>query len=361
MEFDPFHQSKLTPSAGANCPPCFEVLKRDCFSKKAGCCSSKDNRMANKTVLMSRIRQILRLYVSGTGKKQISSLTGVPRNTIKKYLHRFNAQRLTYAGIEALSDQQLDGLFNPPAAPLPSDHRYQHLQSLLPGIEKQLRRKGVTRMQLWKVYIRQHPDGYGRSRFNQYIQQYASRSQPVMHIEHKAGDKLFIDFAGEKLSIVDKQTGEIEEVEVFVAILGCSQLTYAEAVKSQRKEDLIAACEHALHYIGGAPAAIVPDNLKSAVIKSSKYEPTLNEAFADFAEHYGMAVLPARVYRPRDKALVEGAVKLIYRSVYSRVNKEIYSCRPSLNAAIKQALEGHNNTFFKGRDYSRRRQFDELE
>jgi transposase len=117
-----------------------------------------------------------------------------------------------------------------------------------------------------------------------------------MHLEHKAGDKLFIDFTGEKLSITDKDTGELLEVEVFVAILGCSQLTYVEAVYSQKKEDLIMACENALYYFGGTPIAIVPDNLKSAVIKSSKYEPTINEAFADFAEHYSMAVLPARAY-----------------------------------------------------------------
>jgi transposase len=182
-----------------------------------------------------------------------------------------------------------------------------------------------------------------------------------MHIEHKAGDKMYIDFAGEKLSTTDKETGELHEVEVFAAILGCSQLTYVEAVRSQRKEDLIRSCENALHYFGGVPAAIVPDNLKSAVTKSSKYEPSINETFADFAEHYSTAVLPTRAYRPRDKSLVEGVVKIIYQRIYNVVSKEIYFNIESLNEAILQALALHNNAPFKGRSYSRRQQFEEIE
>ena len=185
--------------------------------------------------------------------------------------------------------------------------------------------------------------------------------KPVMHIEHKAGDKMYIDFAGDKLSIVDTCTGEIKEVEVFAAILGCSQLTYVEAVMSQRKEDLISACENALHYFGGVPSAIVPDNLRSAVTKSSKYEPVINESFADFAEHYGTVVLPARAYRPKDKSLVEGVVKIIYSRIYPFVKQQIHYNLDSLNTSILQSLELHNTAAFKGRSYSRRQQFEELE
>jgi transposase len=185
--------------------------------------------------------------------------------------------------------------------------------------------------------------------------------QPVMHLEHKAGDKLYVDFAGEKLSILDGDSGEIREVEVFVAVLGCSQLTYVEAVYSQKKEDLIRACEHALHFYGGVPQAIVPDNLRSAVSKSSRYEPQINETFADFAEHYATVVLPARAYRPKDKALVEGMVKIIYRSVYTLVNKEVYTTLTALNTAIREAVEVLNNAPFKARDYGRRSQFEEIE
>lgn len=316
--------------------------------------------MANKTIEMSKIRQIFRMYAQGTGKKQISSVTGIARNTVKKYLQKFGASQLSYAAIDTMTDHELDQVFATPI-PEPPDARYAQLLPLLPELEKQLKRKGVTRQQLWDVYHQQNPDGYGRSRFNHYIQEYIGRSQPVMHLEHKAGDKLFIDYAGDKLSIVDATTGEVQEVEVFVATLGCSQLTYVEAVSSQRKEDFIKACENALHYMGGSPAAVVPDNLKAAVIKSNKYEPRINETFADFAEHYSMAVLPARAYPPKDKALVEGAVKLIYRSIYLSVNQSVYTSLAALNSAIKEALESYNNALFKGRNYSRRSQFEEVE
>jgi transposase len=180
-------------------------------------------------------------------------------------------------------------------------------------------------------------------------------------MEHKAGDKMYVDFAGDKLNLVDQQTGEIQPVEVFVAILGASQLTYVEAVMTQQKEDFIAACENAMLYYNGVPAAIVPDNLKSAVTKSSKYEPTINETFADFAEHYATTILPARAYRPRDKALVENAVKIIYSRIYAKIRGAEYHSLEALNTAISIALEEHNNAFLRGRNYSRRQQFDEIE
>ena len=182
-----------------------------------------------------------------------------------------------------------------------------------------------------------------------------------MRMEHKVGDKLYVDFAGERLTIVDKQTGEIQQVEIFVAILGASQLTYVEAVMSQQKEDFIGACENALHYYGGVPAAIVPDNLKSAVTKSSKYEPVLNESFADFAEHYSTTILPAMAYRPRDKALVENAVRIIYTRIYAKLNELVFFTLEELNSNILIALEEHNNLLLTGRNYSRRQQFEEVE
>ncbi len=148
---------------------------------------------------------------------------------------------------------------------------------------------------------------------------------------------------------------------MFAAILGCSQLTYVEAVMSQRKEELISVCENALHYFGGVPLAIVPDNLRSAVTKSSKYEPVINESFTDFAEHYGTVVLPARAYRPKDKSLVEGVVKIIYSRIYPFVQQQVHYNLNTLNTAILQSLELHNTSAFKGRNYSRRQQFEELE
>jgi transposase len=316
--------------------------------------------MANKPINMFKLRQILRYYTQGTSKKQISEITGVARNTVKRYIGRFTLLLLTYEDIASISDHELEKLFIEPNPKLP-DERFERLQQLLPDIEKQMSRKGVTLLGLWEQYYAANIPAYQYTQFKKYYHFYSNRVKPVMHMEHKAGDKMYIDFAGEKLSIVDTDSGEIKEVEVFAAILGCSQLTYVEAVMSQRKEDLIRACENALHYFGGVPAAIVPDNLRSAVTKSSKYEPIINESFADFAEHYGTVVLPARAYRPKDKSLVEGIVKIIYTRIYTHVKQQTYHRLDTLNAAILQSLELHNTSAFKGRNYSRKQQFDELE
>ena len=316
--------------------------------------------MANNPISMSKIRQILRLYSQNRSKLLIANQTGVSRNTLKKYLKEFEKSGLSFAEISALSDKDLEDLFAKPDEK-PSNLRRQTLFSLFPTMDKELKRKGVTRYLLWEEYRRKHPDGYGKSQFKIYFAQWKAQVNPSMHIEHKAGDKLYVDFAGDKLSIVDKQTGEIQQVEVFVAILGASQLTYVEAVMSQQKEDFIAACEGALHYYGGVPAAIVPDNLKSAVTKSSKYEPVLNETFADFAEHYSTTILPARAYRPQDKALVEGAVKIIYTRIYAKLRTKQYFSLDELNKAIRIASEEHNQALLKGRNYSRRQQFEEVE
>lgn len=145
---------------------------------------------------------------------------------------------------------------------------------------------------------------------------------------------------------------------MFIVILGASQLTYIEAVLTQQKEDFIAACENALHYYRGMPAAIVPDNLKAAMIKSSRYEPTINETFADFGDHYSISILPTRAYRPRDKALVEGAVKIMYTRVYTFFKRAVHHTLEDLNVAIRSALEDHNNQPLKGLHYSRRQQFE---
>ena len=155
-----------------------------------------------------------------------------------------------------------------------------------------------------------------------------------MHMTHKSGDKMYIDYAGKTLPVVDKENGEIIQVQFYVAILGASQYTSAEASESQKKEDFILSTENALHYFNGVPAAIVPDNLKSAVKKSSRYEPVINEAFLDFAEHYGTTILPARAYKPRDKSLAEGAVKILYQRIYPMLRKKTFHSIRDLNEAI---------------------------
>lgn len=302
------------------------------------------------------------MYSQGKSKLSIATQTGTSRNTVKVYLAAFDSTGFTFGEVDALNDKELEDLFGKgKSRERQPSNRLQILQRCFPNMDKELKRTGVTRTMLWQSYLKEFPDGFQFTQFCFYFNQWKSRVNPVMHLDHKAGDKLFIDFAGQKLSIVDKDSGEGISVEVFVAILAASQLTYIEAVMSQQKEDLISACENTLHYLGGVPAAIVPDNLKAAVTKSSRYEPTLNDTFSDFADHYGTTILPARAYRPRDKALVEGAVKIAYSRIYAPLSKRTYHSLASLNVAIMEELEKHNTKPLKGRNYSRRLQFEEIE
>ncbi len=313
---------------------------------------------------MSRIKQVLRCYVAGKGTKSISSLLDISRNTVKKYINTFNQCGKSIEEVLAMDETALLNLFNEEPdrrPPIPRSDRYEELMDRMPEYTRMLRKKGVTKQMLFQLYRQEFPDGYMRTQFYRTLQNYLIQSAPIAHLEHKAGDRMYVDFAGDRLHLVDKETGEKVPVEVFVAILPCSQLTYVEAVLSQKKEDFIHACEDAFYFYGGTPQAIVPDNLKAAVTHPNKYESELNEDFAAFADHYGCTALPARVRRPRDKALVEGAVKLIYRTIYPMVEEKEYYDLEGLNAAIRVALEIHNNANLTGRNYSRREQYEEIE
>ena len=317
--------------------------------------------MSNKTIEMFTIRQVLRLYASGRGTKFISQSTGIARNTVKKYLIRYVELRVTMDQIDKMSDTQMSKAFlTKPALPNPNK-RLSDLNSLLPSLVAMLKKRGVTKQMVYDKYFSSCNDGYKRSTFLERLNIFMNVVKGSMRMEHKAGDKMFVDFTGKKLQIVDPSSGEVTDMEVFVAILGCSQLTFVMAMPSQKKEDFIMGCEKALHFYGGVPQAIVPDNLKSAVTKASKYESLLNDDFAAFAEHYHTFGFPTRTYKPKDKALVEGAVKIIYTTIFSKIDQSVFHSISDLNTAILQHLDVHNNRTLTGQNYSRRQQFDELE
>ena len=315
--------------------------------------------MANKPIAMSKLRQVIKLHCQGQSKLQISNVTGLSRNTIRKYIQVLVGLKTTWEEISQLSDKDLDELFSKEPEPL-IDDRLEAAHTFFKENDKRLRQRGVNLQHLWKDYYALHPAGFKMTAFYRHYGLWKRRIHPSMHMIHKAGDKMFIDFTGEKLQVVDQESGEVKSVEVFVAILGASQLTYVEAVESQRVEDLIGCSENALHYFGGAPNAIVPDNLKAAVTKSHRYEPKLNENFEAFADHYGMAVIPARAYKPRDKALVEGAVKIVYSKIFAALPNNLTSLE-ELNHRIHQLLDAHNKGPFNGRSYSRFEQFQDIE
>jgi transposase len=317
--------------------------------------------MPNKTIDMFAIRQIIRLYVSGRGTKYISQATGVARNTVKKYLFQYAALRITMEALDKMSDAQLSKAFLLNEKAPRASHRSVQLESLLPSLTQMFKKRGVTKQMVHQHYLSQCPDGYRSSAFIEKLNLYMNTGKASLKMEHKAGDKMFVDFTGKKLQIVDNESGEIQDVEVFVAILGCSQLTFVMAVATQQKEDFITACEQALHFYGGVPQAIVPDNLKSAVTRASRYEALLNESFAAFAEHYHCFGYPTRTYKPKDKALVEGAVKIIYTTIFSKIDKKVFHHLDQLNEDIAVHLTAHNASQLTGQQYSRRQLFDELE
>ncbi len=315
--------------------------------------------MANKQIDMRKVKQIFKLYSEGVSKRQISSRLGLSRNTITKYIAFFKRYQLTSYEVSAMTLEELHKLFK--SDQKPKSQQLLALEKYFPYFDKELRKTGVTKQLLWQEYYAKHPDGFKLSQFRYWYNEWTKEVSPVMHFTHKAGDKLFIDYTGKKLTIVDRHTGELQDLEVFVCVLGSSQYTYVEARASQKKEDFIACVENALWFYGGVPYALVPDNLKSAVTKSSRYEPKVNGTFADFAEYYETAVLPTRAYKPRDKAIVENAVRIIYTRVFAPLRHQTFHSIPEINKAIGPLLETHNKMSFRGREYSRYSLFEEVE
>lgn len=301
---------------------------------------------------MNKVRQIIKLYHQGLGKKSIASRLGVSKNTIKEYLRIYSGLRLTQQDLNELTDEQLDLRFNPPVEPKPLERLIQ-LQSLFPDIEKELRRRGMTLAIQFREYKSKYPEGYGETQFYQHYGRWCRKVKASMHIEHKVGDKVYLDYSGGKLPYVEKETGEIRQAEVFVSILGWSQYAYVEAMRDQTVEEFIAGCENAFIYMGGVPLAAVPDNLKSAVFKANKYEPDLNDNFRAFCDHYGCSIVPARVRKPQDKSHVENMVKLTYQRIFVNLPETASLTLEELNIEIRKHLQVSNDTILTGMDCSR--------
>ena len=311
---------------------------------------------------MQRIKQIIRYHHEGMSIKRIVKLARTSRNTVKQYLAKYKELGLSQQELEVLDEYAIHQLFSavPPKELAKKDPRLVRLEFLLPDIVKSLRKRGMTVERQWKQYASNELDHYQRTQFGDYVRAYIGRNKTSMLLEHKAGDKLFLDYTGDKLNLIDKETGELSEVEVFVGILPCSQLIYVRSSHTQNTADFIESTRLCLEYLGGSPAAIVTDNLKAAVIKSSKYEPRLNQAFESFGEHYSTAILPARAYKPKDKALVEAAVNLTYQRIFTVIDEKEYYHLDELNAAIEPLLEELNLASFKGEE-CRRVRFEQEE
>ena len=308
--------------------------------------------MVNKNISMSKVRHIMKLHAQGMGKKRIAQRLCISKNTVRLYITLLQRLQLSLQELQKLSDHDLNQLLHPPEKVL-AEGRLKQLFDFFPEVDKQMRRRGMTVAQQYEQYRLHHPDGYRSTTFYKYYDQWKKQVYPSMHIEHKVGDKVYVDYAGDTLPYVDPDTGELKEAQVFVAILGWSQYAYVEAMRSQTVEEFIAACENAFHFFRGIPLALVPDNLKSAVFKASKYEPELNENFKAFADHYGIAILPARVRHPKDKAHVENMVKLAYQRIYARLPEGAVLPLEELNRAVTEHLAVFNKSPLSGKRCSR--------
>lgn len=316
--------------------------------------------MARQRTSMKKIREVIRLKSTTTlSDRQIAGALKISRPVVAKYWKAFVGTDLQFEQLEHIPDSTLIRRLEQPQ--IENSSRYAHLAEHFPQFVVELTHTGVTLRLLWEEYKRDHKDGFQYSQFCHHFQKWREASDVRMHVEHKAGDKMFVDYAGNKLAYTDVETGNDVPVEVFVAILGASGLTYVEGSPSQEKEEWIRSNERAFAYFGGSTGAIVPDNLRSAVSHSHRYEPDINPDYAEFGEHYHTVILPARVRAARDKALVENAVRLVYQRIYAKLRNRTFYSLESLNEAIWELLEEHNTTPFQRLPMSRRELFESNE
>jgi len=305
---------------------------------------------------MSQIKQLLQLHEQGKNKKFIARSLGISKNTVKAYLTKVASTPLDIKSLLTLDDPVLEGKFHA-GNPAYKDERFEHFKANLDYFSKELGRVGVTKQLLWEEYRSDYPQGYGHTQFCHHLSQQLIARKPSMVLQHEAGEKLFIDFAGKKLSFVDIDTGEVVPCQVFVACLPYSDYSFVMAVRSQSIADFLYALGCCLEDLGGVPEVLVPDNLKSAIVKASSYEPDVNRAMEDFANHYKTTVIPARARKPKDKALVENQVKLIYTRIYAKSRGLTFFDLPSLNKAIKEKTREHNQTRMQQKPYCREERF----
>jgi len=309
--------------------------------------------MAKKRVSMRKISEILRLQVAGLSGRQIAASLGISRSAVSNTLKRAKAAGITWPLPEELDEPSLQQRLYP-------SPKHSSIKRSAPAwnqVHKDLKRKGVTLALLWEEYKAIHPDGYQYSRFCQLYRAWRLKLDVTMRQDHKAGEKLFVDYAGQTMDVIDPESGKVRSAQIFVAVLGASNYTYVEATWSQSIEDWTGSHKRAFEFLGGVPEIIVPDNLKSGVTKAHRYEPDINPTYQDLAAHYGVAVLPARVRKPRDKAKVESAVQVAERWILARLRDQRFFSLHELNAAIAEQLTAYNKRPFQKLEGSRRSVF----
>jgi transposase len=315
--------------------------------------------MPAERLTMRKIREVFRLkFDCDISNRQIAKSCKIARSTVAEYLFRFQQAALSWPLPQNLDDNQLEQLLYPQLPALPAHKRPVPDWSY---IHQQLRQKSVTLMLLWQEYKEIHPHGYQYSQFCHRYRQWAAKIDPVMRQEYRAGEKMFVDYAGQTVPVYDLHTNQMRQAQIFVAVLGASNYTYAEATWTQSLADWIGSHGRAFAFFGGVAKLVVPDNLKSGVSKACFYEPDINPSYLDMANHYGTAVIPARVRKPKDKAKVEVAVQVVERWILARLRNRQFFSLHQLNQAIAELLENLNNKAFQKLPGSRKSAFESLD
>jgi transposase len=314
--------------------------------------------MANKLDIMD-LKQIINLYLDGNSNRQISRTLSINRNTVNHYISGCKASDLSLEELRKLSDADLEELFS--SKTTINNERFSALMAFFETMHAHRNHPGFTLLYHYQLYEGQTPNPYSYTQFTTHYQRKYKQPKGSMKLDHQPANELYVDYAGKKLEVVDSATGEVTQVEVFIATLPFSQYTYVEACPSQKREDFIQCLNNAMAYFGGVPHAIVSDNLKAAVTRSSKYEAVINKTLKDFALHYGCAINPTRSYAPQDKALVENAVQLTYQRIYYPMRNMRFFSLQQLNVEIQKHLVSYNDVLFQRKESSRRELFQAIE
>lgn len=314
--------------------------------------------MPAERLSMRKIREVLRLRAQGWSDRKIARSVNVSRTAVRRMRERAENADVSWPLPEGLADSALEALLYPPI-PHPSIR-----PRAVPDwsqIHRELKGPGVTLQLLWLEYKATHPEGYQYSRFCALYKAWKDTLDPVLRQEHKAGEKTFVDYAGQTVEVVDRETGEIRHAEIFVGVLGASNYTFAEATWTQSLPDWIASHQRMFAFFGGVTSLLVVDNLRSGVTKACRYEPELNPTYQELATHYCTAVLPARKAKPRDKAKAEVGVQIVERWILAALRHHTFFSLAELNREIARLLEGLNNRPFQKLEGTRRSLFESLD
>lgn len=306
---------------------------------------------------MRKIREVLRFAHAGLSARQIAASVGIARSSVAECLRRAEAAGVTWPLPDDIDEGTLSRRLYPPAKP----SKFERPLIDFAMVQRELRRRDMTLYLLWQEYKERNPEGYQYSRYCDLYRAWLGKVDVVMRQEHRAGEKLFVDYAGQTAAIVDRRTGEVRQAQIFVAVLGASNYCFAEATWTQGLSDWIGSHVRALEFLGGSPSIIVPDNLRSGVSRACRYDPDVNPTYQQWSDHYGVAVIPARVRKPRDKSKVENGVQLVQRFILARLRHETFFSIEQLNREIARLLKALNDRPFRKLPGSRSSQFSDID